>query len=112
MKWKQIGDQQIADYSQALLRQLQKVAALFALDTVETEVLTQLASMEMGTRLPNILELRKTLDIGWKESGKTMRSKELDDAIIAGILMADPAVRYAVVVRKPGKPAKTIAYLA
>ena len=98
------------DYSEALLRQLQRTAERSGLDTVETEVLIQSASTEMENHSQSSSAAMKALTNGWRGLDLTMNKPGLEDALLATMLQAVKGVRYAIVIRKPDKPAKVTAY--
>lgn len=111
MTQSQIGAAQTPSYSQALLKQLQRVAERFDLDTVETEELTQLASMVTGTASRSTCQERGMLMAGLTALNSTTNDPVLKDAILAALCQAEPGVRYAAIIRKHGKPTKMIVYL-
>lgn len=111
MTQQQTGEEQVQNYLPKLLAQLRRTAERYGLDTVETEELTHWASMETETHSRNISELRQTLMNGLKGLSMITHRPELEDAFLSSILQAQDGIRYATVVRKPGKPGKVIAYL-
>lgn len=48
---------------------------------------------------------------GLRDSSWITNEPEILDAVIRAVLHVIPIVRYAAVIRKPGKPAKVIAYI-
>lgn len=107
----QIGEEQVRNYSARLLAQLLRVEERFGLDIAEMEVLTHWVSTATASHSQNISELRQTLMSGLKELSMIILSRALEDAVLESMLMAQEGVRYAVFIRKPGKPARVIMYL-
>lgn len=107
----QIGAELTQGYFAGLLRQLQRTAERYGLDTVETEELMQWASMAMESPSPSISALRETLITGLRELDSITSNPDREDGIISAVLQASPGVRYAAVIRKPGKPGRVIIYL-
>ena len=111
METQPIGQAQMQDYCEALSKQLRKTAAQSGSGIVEMEVPTASEFMEMVTHSPSISHAQQTLMSGLKASGLIMSNHPSEDALIQAVLQAMPAVRFAAVLRKPGKPAKITAYI-
>ena len=107
----QTGAVQVQNYSQALLNQLQKAVAQSGLGTAETEALMHWVYTETETHSQNISQLRQTLMNGLREFDWITNDQVVADSVYAAFLQAMSGVRYAAVIRKPGNPAKVIAYL-
>ncbi len=105
------GAQQIQDYSQALSTQLQRMAERLGLDTAETEALMQWVSTVMATPSLSIAELQKMLMSGLKEFDWITSESKVEDGLLSAMLQAQPLVRYAAVIRRPGATARVVAYL-
>lgn len=108
---KRTGEERVADYSEALSRQLARAGARYGLDTARMAELTQLVSMATATHSQNISQLRATLMSGLKGLSWTTSEREKADGVLTAVIQASEGVRYAAVVRKPNKPTKVIAYM-
>ena len=108
----QTGQAQKADYYANLSRQLERTAVRSGLDTAETEVLMLWVSTVTEIPSLSICQARRMLMNGLKDFAWTMNNQALTDALMVAILQANSSVRYAAVIRRSGKPAKTIIYLA
>ncbi len=108
----QTGAELMQDYSQALSQQLQRAAERLGLDIAETEELMQWASTATTTHSQSISLARQTLMNGLKDFALTMNDEARTDVILTAMLQAEPGIRYATIVRKPGKPPKITAYAA
>lgn len=111
MNRKLTGEVQIRDYLQALSPQLQKAMELSGLDTVETEALTAWASTVMESHSPSSGLARRMLMSGLRESSSTMNDDAVHDAVLGAMMQAMTGVRYGVVIKRPGKPAKARVYI-
>lgn len=111
MSMLQTGEVQTLDYSERLLKQLQRQGERFGLDTAKMEELTAWVSTATATHSQNICQLRLTLMRGLKDFDWITNDPEVEDAMLCGMLQAEAGVRYAAIVRRPRKPAKVIAYL-
>lgn len=98
-------------YSERLSAQLAAMGELYGLDTVETEELTQLASMATATPSQNTAEARKMFMAGLKEFETTTHNPRVFDAAARAALQSEENVRYAAVVRRHGKPVWQAVYL-
>lgn len=97
--------------SEKLLNQLPLTAALYGLDIQETEELTAWASTVTESPLQNSSQQLERLLSGLQELQKTTNSQYVVDAAITSLVQASSNVRYAVVVRRVGKPTQVIAYM-
>lgn len=91
--------------------QLQRSAALYDLDTAETEALTALESTVTASHSPNSTQKTKALTNGLKELPSTMNSDKLERALVQAILQSMPGVRYGAIVERVGGKRKVVAYL-
>ena len=99
------------NYYVKLSRQLARTAELYVLDTAETEALTALESMVTASPSQNISQAHRTLTNGLRESSMIMRRQDVVAGILIAALQALENVRYATIVRRPGKPTVVKAYI-
>lgn len=111
MQEQQTGEQQAEIYCEALSKQFRRMAERCDLDIVETEELIVLGSTIAEKRTLSIAQALQMLMSGWKESELIMSDTRIEDGVIQAALQAIPNVRYAAVLRKPGKPPKLTAFI-
>ena len=105
------GEEQMQTYSAALSNLLQWAMGRYDLDTAKTEALTQWASMVTESPTPSSYQGMRTLMSGLKDSETISNDPESLKIAIEVALMAHESVRYATVVKRPGKPTQVIAYM-
>lgn len=99
------------EYYQDLSVQLQGLQGRYDLDTVETEALTAWVSTVTESHSLSFSQAMPMLNSGLKTLQRTTPDSNVADLAIMAMLQAIPGVRYAPVIRKPGKPVRVSVFL-